>query len=116
MRANSTQISNRIFKSQRFVILIIISCFTILLIITGISGHHQKIVDSVSNYTTKASQHLQQYYDTNNKISTDDIQMEKAAEEQEEEDRLKEVEEAKIQKGKGKLNEIDPKIKLKEAS
>ncbi|KAI5959101.1 uncharacterized protein KGF55_005592 [Candida pseudojiufengensis] len=123
MRANSTQISNRIFKSQRFMILIILTIFIVLLIITGISGHHQKILNNVTKFSTKASDKLNNYYDLNDNnknlkvLNNEDLSMEENSEFQEEEDKLKEIEESNKEKGKenekskGKLNEIDPKVK-----
>ncbi|CAI5758421.1 unnamed protein product [Candida verbasci] len=82
MIANSTQISNRMFRSQRFIIMIILAFFSLMLIITALSGHHEKVVNSVKQFSTKASDSLSQY--TNPFGGKEDLEMEKAAEQEEE--------------------------------
>ncbi|RLV93850.1 hypothetical protein JA1_002233 [Spathaspora sp. JA1] len=87
MMANSTNISNRIFRSQRYVVLLILSSFIVLLVITGLAGHHEKVVQHVKNFKTKASDSLAEFYNSNHAFTSDksEYQMEKEAEAEEEE-------------------------------
>lgn len=62
MIANSTNISARMFKTQRFVILVILSMFMLLLLITGI-GAHTHMKNNPDFYNT-ASGKLSEYYGT----------------------------------------------------
>ena len=101
MRANSTQISNRMFKTQRLVILVIVAMFGLLLIITSLAGHHENVINQVKTYTNKAGDSLSDLYKSLNKLPSPDLgdaDLEKQAEAQEEADRLKE--EAASQKQK----------------
>lgn len=59
--ANSTQISNRLFRNQRYMNLIILSVFLTILIITSISAHkHMKS----GEYYSKATERLNSYLDS----------------------------------------------------
>ncbi|RCK54478.1 hypothetical protein Cantr_04805 [Candida viswanathii] len=51
MIANSTQISNRMFRSQKIIILTMLAGFLVLLGITGFSGHHNMLEDAVKTAT-----------------------------------------------------------------
>ncbi|RCK66745.1 hypothetical protein Cantr_02284 [Candida viswanathii] len=62
MIANSTHIANRMFRSQRIVILAILASFLVLLGITGATGHHHQVVASVKSAGTKASDTLSGIY------------------------------------------------------
>ncbi|CUM55659.1 unnamed protein product [Debaryomyces fabryi] len=64
--ANSTQISNRLFRNQRYMNLIILSVFLTILIITSISAHkHMKN----GEYYDKASEKINSYLDSAKKFS-----------------------------------------------
>lgn len=92
MIANSTNISARIFRTQRFVVMAIVALFVLLLIITGSSAH--ETLKNPELYT-KASDKLAQYYDSTVRPlwGNSDVEQEKAAEEEEAE-RLEEEAEA----------------------
>lgn len=62
MRANSTQISNRMFKTQRMIIMVIATMLILLLVITSLAGHHEKVINQVKSYTDKASESLSGFY------------------------------------------------------
>lgn len=62
MIANSTNISNRMFRSQRIIILSILAAFLMLLGITSLSGHHQVVVNSVKSMSNKASDSISDFY------------------------------------------------------
>ncbi|KAG2736580.1 hypothetical protein G9P44_000670 [Scheffersomyces stipitis] len=83
MYANSSHISNRIFRSQRFMILLILSSFIALLIITSISGHGAALQEQVSS----ASDKLAAFYSGTDRLPSgkSDVEMEKEAEKEEEE-------------------------------
>ena len=55
MIANSTHISNRMFRSQKLMMLSILAAFLVLLGITGISGHHHQVIATVKSASNKAS-------------------------------------------------------------
>lgn len=59
--ANSTQISNRLFRNQRYMNLIIVSVFLTILIILSISAHHRM---KSGEYFTKATERLNSYLDS----------------------------------------------------
>lgn len=59
--ANSTQISNRLFRNQRYMNLIILSVFLTILIVTSISAH--KHIKS-GEYYNKATERLNAYLDS----------------------------------------------------
>lgn len=86
------------FKTQRMIILVIVAMFAVLLIITSLAGHHDKVIDQVKTYTNKASDSLSEFYKSLNKLPSPDLgdaDLEKQAEAQEEADRLKEEAAAK---------------------
>ncbi|KAK6455850.1 uncharacterized protein RJT20DRAFT_156054 [Scheffersomyces xylosifermentans] len=87
MIANSTQISGRLFRSQRFMIIGILSCFITILIITSIAGHHGASKELYSKGSEMLQEKLQEYYGNTNILSGNksDIAMEIAAEEEEKE-------------------------------
>ncbi|EMG45350.1 hypothetical protein SBY92_001044 [Candida maltosa Xu316] len=62
MIANSTRISNRMFRSQRLIVLTILAGFLVLLGITSISGHHHAMIESVKDMSTKAGNSISGMY------------------------------------------------------
>lgn len=99
MIANSTNISNRMFRTQRFVILMILAAFVLLLIITAAGGHEQ--IKNKSEVYNKASEKLTLYFgEAYNKLSND-AELEKEAEEQE----LKDAKEKEEQSNKAAQEE-----------
>lgn len=63
MIANSTNISARMFRTQRFVVLMILSMFIVMLLITGF-GAHSHIKKNNPEFYNKASDKFSEYYDT----------------------------------------------------
>lgn len=51
MIANSTNISNRIFRQQRVIMFIALSCFVVLLMIVGYAGHPSVQTEVLEHYT-----------------------------------------------------------------
>ena len=73
MIANSTNISNRMFRSQRIIILSILAAFLVLLGITSLSGHHQVVVNSVKSMSNKASDSISEFYNkVDSSLSSDE--------------------------------------------
>lgn len=66
MIANSTQISNRMFRSQRIIILSILAAFLLLLGITGFSGHHNQVMESMKTASNSASDKISEFYKGSN--------------------------------------------------
>lgn len=62
MIANSTQISNRMFRSQRIILLAILGAFLVLLGITGFSGHHNMVMESMKTASNTAGDKLAGIY------------------------------------------------------
>lgn len=66
--ANSTQISNRLFRNQRYMNLLILTVFFLILTVLSISAHnHMKQGD----YYTKASERISSYYESTKKLGNE---------------------------------------------
>ncbi|CAK9437744.1 uncharacterized protein LODBEIA_P21220 [Lodderomyces beijingensis] len=88
------------FKSQRFIILIVLSMFGILLVITSLAGHHTQVIDQAKS--------LLEYHTSNSGLFTSSsksaIEKELAGETEEEEEEEKEVsakEDVQIENSRG---------------
>lgn len=76
MIANSTNISNRMFRSQRIIILSILAAFLVLLGITSLSGQHQVVVNSVKSMSNKASDSISEFYNkVDSSLSSDEKEL-----------------------------------------